>query len=228
MIVIYRLCGIPSTNPSPILQEDKFKLNKLCLDSFVMAFTGCDIKVVFLCDFCDESLYRPLLDSVPFEKEIYFSNIGINNTMLLSYDIASEQDDDILFQECDYLYLPQSGQKMINAIKHFGLVSPYDHKNFYVDKSIHSGKTDIELFEDHHFRTTERNTMTFGMTKKVFERNYESLERWGYLDNEVWKEMRVNGDKLWIPIPSFATHMVKDFLAPGIDWQQLWKILMTK
>lgn len=228
--VYYRLCNIKSelSAPPPIFKDDQFKLNVLCLNSFIMAFMGCDVKVVFICDYCPKELYEPILDKVKFEKEIYWTELGINGTCLAQYDMAREQDNDVLFAECDYLWLPQSGQKIIDAIKHFNLFSPYDHKNFYIDKSIHSGKTDIELFEDHHFRTVERNTMTFGMTREAFEKNMASLFRWGYLDNEVWKEMRVNGYKLWTPIPSFATHMCADYLSPGINWTQLCKILTSE
>lgn len=221
------MCDIPSTNPSPIFQEDKFKLNVLALNSFILAYMTVQPKVIFICDYCPKEKYDPLLEKVPFEHEILYTESGINGTALMQYDLAQDEKDEIiLYQECDYLYLPQVGEKMVNAIKHFGLVSPYDHKNFYIDHSIHSKKTEIELFEDHHFRTVERNTMTFGMTRKAFDKNFDILKHWGYLDNEVWKEMRVNGNPLWTPVPSFATHLVKDFLSPAIDWQQLWKILI--
>jgi hypothetical protein len=231
MLVIYRMCDIksPLSAKPPVYEDDITALNILCLNSFIMAFTDVKPKVIFICDFCPKEVYDPILANVPFEHEVLYSEDGINATMLRAYEIAlKESDDVILFQECDYLFLPQSGKKIEEGIKHFGLLSPYDHKNFYLDPSIHSSKTDIELFEDHHFRTTERNTMTFGMTREVFLKNLEILNRYGYLDNDVWKEIRVNGNKLWTPLPSFATHMVKDYLSPGIDWEQLWTILTKK
>lgn len=231
MLVLYRIADVksPLSAPPPILADNIYGLATLCLNFFVMAFTGEKIKMHFIMDFCDKRKWKPLIDAVPFDKTVEWTGLGINGTCLRQYEVAKEATDEtLLFNEYDYLWLPQSGKKMVAAIKHFGLLSPYDHKNFYLDPSIHSKKTEIELFEDHHYRTTERNTMTFGMTRDVFTKQFEILNRWGYLDNDVWKEMKVNGNPLWTPLPSFATHMVKDFLAPGIDWQQLWTILMPK
>lgn len=216
----------PLSAPPPVFEDDIFKLNVLALNSFILAFMSVKPKVVFICDFCPKDKYDPLLEKVPFEKEIIYTELGINGTCLLQYDMAQDSNEDIiLFQEDDYLYLPQVGGKVESAISHFSLISPYDHLNFYKDHSIHSKKTEIELFEDHHWRTVERNTMTFGMTKETLNANYDILKHYGYLDNEVWKEMLVNGCPLRTPIPSFATHLVKDWLSPGINWQQLWKLL---
>lgn len=226
MTVFYRLCDIPSTNPSPILQENKFKLNELCLRSFVLAFRDVKPKVVFICDYCPETYRKLINDLVPFEKEIHFTSLGINGSCLMQYDLAEKEEDDVfLFQECDYLYRPSVGNQTYDAIKNFGLFSPYDHLNFYLDRNIHSPMVMLKLFNNQHYRTVERNTMTFGMTKKAFEDNKEILKKWGYLDNEVWSEMRDNGYELWVPVPSFATHMVKDFMAPCVPWQTIWKIL---
>lgn len=231
MIVYYRIANkkSPLSAKPPIMDGKWDELNALCLRSFVIGYGDMRPKVVFICDDCPENVYRPLLDQVPFEKDIIFTNLGINDTCLLQYDLAKTTTDDvILFQECDYLTRPLSGKIMDEAIKKFGLVSPYDHRNFYIDRSIHGTVCDIDLIGEQHFRTTERNTMTFGMTREAFEKNYSILKKWGYLDNEVWKEMRDNGYPLWVPIPSIATHMVKDFLAPGLNWEALWKKLYDK
>src|SRR6185437_11864781 len=138
MTVCYRMCGIPSTNPSPIYQEDKFKLNQLCLRSFVQAFREINPNMVFLNDFCD-GRYNEMIDRIiPFDKEIYSSEIGINATALKQYELAEKVNDDvILFQECDYLYRPGVGRKLEAAIREFGLVSPYDHPDFYTRYDIH-------------------------------------------------------------------------------------------
>lgn len=230
MLVLYRIADIKSelSKPSPIFNDDLFKLATLCLNSFITAYVHVNPKVIFICDYCDKNKWEPLLKKVPFKKEIIFTQKGINETCLMQYDLAQKEDDEvILFNEYDYLWLPQSGIKMESAIKHFGLISPYDNKNFYLDRTIHSKKAELELFEDHHFRTVERNTMTFGMRRDIFTKNLESLKRWGYLDNDVWKEIKVNSNPLWTPLPSFATHMCEEFMAPGINWQQLWTILTT-
>lgn len=228
MIVFYRMCDVknPLSAKSPVYPEDNFKLAEVCLKSFVLAFGDLKPKVVFICDKCPEEKYQKLIDTVPFEHDTMFTNLGINDTCLLQYELANaESDEIILFQEYDYLYRPLVGKLFEKAVKKYGLVSPYDHRNFYMDRSIHSQECKIDLIDEQHFRTTERNTMTFAMTREAFEHNFEILKRWGYLDNEVWREMRENGNPLWVPIPSMATHMVKDYLAPGLDWGKLWGIL---
>lgn len=223
MIVYYRLSGIPSTNPSPIYQEDKYKLNELCLKSFWAAYKELDPKVIVLADHC-ESRYDGMISGILpfFNYEIIHTELGINGTALKQYELALAQDDDILFQECDYIYVPESGYLMEKAIRELGLVSPYDHLNFYFDRNLHKEEATIKLVGDYHFRSTERNTMTFGVRNDVFKKNYEIFKKYGYLDGDVWYDLLAAGQQLFVPIPSLATHMAKDFLAPSIDWEEIW------
>lgn len=226
MTVFYRMCGIPSKNPSPIYQDNKFELNKLCLRSFSAAFKGMGIKVIFILDHCEpEAQYREMVHNLaPFPKEYIFTKSGINESMLKAYDLAKDCDDDIfLFQECDYLYRPDTGRLLETAIDHLGLVSPYDHVNFYIDRNIHGEYAKLHLVNNFHFRTTERNTMTFGVKAHIFKENFDTFYKYGYLDNDVWHEMRAKTYPLWVPIPSIATHMVQDYLAPGVNWQDEWE-----
>ena len=179
----------------------------------------------FIADHCGKEYEDLIKEEVPFKYEIEFTALGINGTALRQYDLAAQTvEDEILFQECDYLYRPSVGSQMVDAIKHFRLLSPYDHPNFYIDKSIHSSTCDVELYNNQHYRTTERNTMTFGMTRYAFLESYEILKKYGYLDNEVWKELKEIGYPLRVPIPSYATHMARDWMAPAIPWDLVQKI----
>lgn len=221
------MTNVPSTNPSPIYQEDKMKLNELCLKSFVNAFKEQEPQIEFICDFCPAT-YTEMIERIcPFPKIIRYTNIGINETALLSYDIANKQDDDILFQECDYLYAPDSSDKLLDGLNAFGLVSPYDHLNFYIDKTLHSPHITIRLLDTGHWRTTERNTMTFAIKNKIFKKNLKIFEEYGYLDGDVWYDLLAKGHPLYTPIPSIATHMVKDWMAPAIQWKKIWKSIQT-
>lgn len=225
MIVYYRLSGVASSNPSPLYQSDKRRLNQFCLRSFVTAFRDQDIHMVFIADHCGKEYDEILKEIVPFEFDIIYTSEGINATALRQYDMAYQGKDDlILFQECDYVYRPSSGKLMVEAIKHYELVSPYDHPDFYSRYDIHDRENQIDVFNGHHYRTAKRNTMTFGMTREALERQYKILMKYGYLDNEVWSEMKNNGNQLWTPIPSFSTHMAKDFMAHGIPWEAIFKI----
>jgi len=232
MIVYYRLCSIASTNPSPIYQEDKFRLNKLCLKSFVQAFKDVEnLEIVFLADYCGEreeemikDLCNPFNFSFPIKYTYLPLSLGINETALKQWELASKQDDEIiLFLECDYLWNPDIDvNTYIEAVKTLGLVSPYDHPNFYRLRELHSKECEIELVSDYHFRSVERNTLTFGLRKDVLLANLDIFNKYGYLDGDTWYEIKARGQNLYVPIPSFATHMVVDNLAPGIDWEKIW------
>lgn len=228
MIVYYRLCSIPSTNPSPIFQEDKFKLNKLCLKSFVEAFKDVNPEVVFLADFCGIREEEMVQQIVPFKYSFIPTAIGINETCLMQYEMALKQTEheEILFAECDYLWRPEAGKAVLEGILSLNMVSPYDHLNFYKDEKLHSPQTTITLIGDTHWRSTERNTMTFGLRKTILEKNADIFKKYGYLDADVWYDLKRGGWTLWVPIPSLATHMVKDFLAPSVDWEAQWKTLI--
>lgn len=226
MITYYRLSNVPSTNPPPIYEADKFRLNQLCLRSFVQAYSDVKPRMHFIADYCGREYEDLIKKEVPFEYEIEFTELGINGTALRQYELAKTVDaSTILFQECDYIYNGIVGQKMVNAIEKFNLVSPYDHPDFYVKYDIHDTENKIELLDDTHYRSARRNTMTFGITKQAFLDSYVYFMKYGYLDNEVWDDIFKIGYKMHVPIPSFATHMYKEGLAPSVDWEDIWKTL---
>lgn len=222
MKVFYRITSIPSTNPSP-WGKDKDELNKVCLKSFVEAFKEVNPEMYFLADYCNPKVNDIIEEVVPFDYHIEKMNIGINQTMNLSYELAAGIDDYVLFQECDYLYRPGIGKNYLRALEELKLISPYDHRNFYIDKNIHSSSCRIELVGEQHYRTTERNTMTWATHGSIVKENLEMLKKYGYLDDQVWQELLIAGYVLWVPVLSFATHCVKDYLAPGINWETLWQ-----
>lgn len=223
LTVIYRMCGIASTNPSPFYQENKYKLNEVCLKSFIQGFKDISYNIHFILDYCS-SEYDELLKHSGLVYTSEHSEAGINQTMLKSYDLATKTDGYVLFQECDYLYRPNIGKAYIEALESLDIVSPYDHKNFYTARDIHKSECNIELIGDTHFRTTERNTMTWGTHSDVIKNNYDTFVKHGYLDDQIWFDLWLAGYKLWVPIPSFATHCVSDYMSPSVNWEELWKI----
>jgi len=222
MTVLYRITSIPSTNPSPIHQDDKDTLNEVCLRSFLRAFWKVSPKIIFLADNCSPDCIDMIKRvSAQRDFEIKVSQSDINNTMLISYLIAKDLDDEVLFQECDYVWKPNSGKVFESAVKELGLVSPYDHANFYSGSELHSDSCLIKLVDEHHFRSTERNTMTWGCHSSLVKENIDILNKHGYLDGQVWYDLHSRGHNLYVPIPSLATHMVKDYIAPGFDWKAI-------
>lgn len=227
MHIFYRLTEINSTNPSPIFAQDKPKLNELCLRSFVNGYRDIKPFVTFLCDHCTPTTTNMIDKICPFDKDIIKMSIGINGTAVKQFMMAEGVlDDTILFQECDYLYQPKIGKKIEKAIKELGMVSPYDHLNYYIDHTMHSETVILKLVDDVHWRSTERDTLTFGIRTDIFKDHSDIFKRYGYLDDNNWKEMKEAGHILFVPIPSFATHMAADWLAPSVNWK--WEIDLLK
>lgn len=215
MIVYYKVSDALSTNPSPIFTDNKRELVKHCLKSFVKAYEDVKPKVIFIVDNSPED-YMNMIDSIcPFQADYHLTNLGNFEASRYQYKLAKDQDEDILFQEDDYTYLPNIGQKMVDGLNELGLVSPYDHPNFYKDNVMHSELVKLKLIGSTHWRTTERNTMTFAIKNDIFKRNYEIFDKYGNWDSDVWREIDA---QLWTPVPSFATHMVKDWISPNFNF----------
>jgi len=63
--------------------------------------------------------------------------------------------------------------------------------------------------------------MTYGARADMIEKHYDILTRHGYLDHQMWVDLP---ETLWTPIPTIATHMVEDYMAPNVDWKTLLHI----
>lgn len=208
---------------------DKLGLAELCLKSVIEGFGDIKPKIHFLLDSCppewEEMIKKTLVDNftgAKWDYEIEHINCNNQNTSyLIQLDRARYVDDLILFQEDDYVYLPNVGKKIESAMNELEFVSPYDHRELYDEKlDYHKGKWDIKLVADQHWRTIDFNTMTWGCHSGRLSDYWEELHLHGFWDMDTWKEMAKAGAKLWSPIPSLATHMHADFLASGINWYE--------
>lgn len=219
LTVIYRMSDITSTNPSPIYWEDKKKLNILCLESFVEAYREIDPHVVMICDRCPD-YYKGLVQSiVPFEMEVEFTSSGIRENAVHQYDYI-KNDDIYLFQECDYYYRKGTGKAMIEAARKFDFITPYDHPDAYMKPF----KTELALLGGLHWRTVDSTTSTFMARGSKVKEQLDLFKKYGWEDHDRWIDLGTKGYKLWSPIPSIATHMVAEFMAPNIQWEELYGI----
>lgn len=217
MIVYYRMCSLKSSNskPSPIYQDDPFMLHRVCLESFVAAFSGIAPKMVFICDYCDTSYTKMIEDVVPFEIDIQHTALGINGTCLLQYKLFQDSNEDIvLFQEYDYFWKPNTGSEIIKALEELDFITPYDHPDKYATETSPA----VKVVNNRHWKNTISTTATFATVRPVFEKHQETLEKHGYIDHARWVEIAQDGGKLWSPIPGIATHMVAEYISPHVDW----------
>lgn len=224
MTIFYRITPKESQHEEarPVLAHNKFKLVEFCLKSFLKVFKG--EKIVFLLDGCDKKWEKMILKNVKPQEVIHYDNIGQNESYLEQLELASNLDDDeiVFFQEDDYYYLPNKNIKniLIEAIKQLGYVNPYDHMEFYTVPEYHSPlNNEIHLIANHHFRSCGHNTMTWGTTSANIKKHKAELKWTGFWDKATWDLMKQVGVTLYSPIPSFCTHMHKNYLSPGINWR---------
>lgn len=217
MIVYYRLSDkkLSASKPAPFTQ-DIFTIAKVCLRSFVSAFKDVSPKMVFICDYCPPKYDKMIRDIVPFEFEIHHTSLGINKTCLMQYEMYDKSDEPcVLFQEYDYLWLPDTGTSLEEGVVYFDYVTPYDHPDKYGIEGI----VTAESITNRLWKETQSTTATFGTSKEIFTGEREVFNKYGYIDHSRWLE--VTG-KLCSPVPSLATHMCAEFMAPHIDWKAVW------
>jgi DNA-directed RNA polymerase subunit N (RpoN/RPB10) len=230
MTVYYRMSPKNSVHEArrPRFAFDKIGLARYCLRSFVEAFKEVKPKMTFILDNCGKE-WDEMLELCPFDydvlhidREDHTPPKGYDHTAYYKQlDLAKDVHDYVLFQEDDYVYLPGSGKKLLEALKVLEFVSPYDHLEFYTrNLEFHKPPFDIRLVGDHHWRTIDFCTMTWGCHSDRLLDYWDALHLHGCWDKDTWSEMGKRGAKLWTPIPSLATHMHKDFLSPGIDWER--------
>jgi hypothetical protein len=209
-MIYYRISSRPSVNAPPKFEGDKMRIVKTCLRSFKE--TNPTEPIHFILDYCSSD-YLDVVKSL-FPKFTHeFSQYGNYNSCLKTYNLARETKDKYLFFiEDDYMWKSDAFEKMMKALDGgIKLLSPYDHPDFYENKDAHPGPFNI-VWKGHHWRTAHSNTMTFACHREVFDKNRGLFNEHGPNDSILWRSMP---EKLWCPIPSLATHFVRDHLAKG-------------
>jgi hypothetical protein len=220
MKVIYRMTDIPSTNESPVFWDNKFRLNEICLRSFVRAFRDIKPQVAMICDHCPDFYEEFVKGIVPFPMTIEFTEMGVKQNALHQYDFVL--DDDIYYLlECDYLHTPDAGQKMLDAVTHFDWITGYDHPDKYKEGMIPK-QNERKIINGHEWRTTDSTTSTFMARGSKIREQMELFKRYGWDDHKRWLDLNERGYVLGSPIPSLSTHLVTEYLASNVDWKSLW------
>jgi len=190
---------------------------------------------------------KKTIEDIASRFEITVENLTTNsNTKAYSYVVkkASEaaDQDEILFVEDDYLWLPEAITEMIGAmrnIKGIDYLTPYDHPVRYND-SFYDGVDlphwEIKIFQcgNRHYRSQESTCMTYMTSGKVLKEDlalhleYSPEDKKFPNDRELFRRLQQLGGyndlkhkRLLIgPMPSLATHLHMPYLAPIIDWEK--------
>lgn len=211
-MIYYRISNNLSMHEPIAFAGDKFRIVKTCLRSF--AETKPQGKIHFILDYCGRE-YLELVQQFFKDFTYEYSEYGNYKSCLKTYNLARENTDPYLFFiEDDYYWKPEAFTKMMEALEGgIELLSPYDHPDFYEDMTLHSPTCDV-VWKGHHWRTSRANTMTFACHRKVFEDNLVIFNEFGPNDFHLWNKIPV---KIWAPIPSLATHYVKNWKAKGFE-----------
>lgn len=174
--------------------------------------------------------------------KIYQGSDALSMRVLLDEAISQEDDTEvIMFQEDDYLYLPGSEQKIIDALEYADYVTGYLHPdkfwhpsrggNPYTPADNISEQTQVVMTRDHFWMLTNSTTNTFATKVKTIKEDID-IWRWGTedlvntKDFAIFLKLREKGRSLLQPLPSLATHCLKGYEAPLVgvplnSWEEL-------
>lgn len=149
---------------------------------------------------------------------------------LLEEAFKIEDDNEIiLFQEDDYLYLPNSEYKLEEALEYGDYVTGYLHP----DKFIHPSKggnpftpkdnvselSHVIKCTDHFWMTTNSTTNTFATKAGTIKKDID-VWMWGTSDLintkdfEIFIKLKERNRLVLQPIPSLSTHCLKNYESP--------------
>ncbi len=171
LAVAYRI--YPGVSKSPaFFSDDKFRLSKMCLDSFKSALGGLRVKIWALLDGCPpeyEAMFRETFRGNDLDI-LSLNKIGNLATFSLQIDLLTGQREApyVYFAEDDYFYLPDALEKMVAFMqgnRDVDFVTPYDHPDSYFTSSRFERHL-IRPFGDHYWRTASSTCLTFLTTRE--------------------------------------------------------------
>lgn len=213
LVVIYRLSSVNSKK-SPVFKNDKFKLVKFCLDSFVKSFSGVNYKIVFILDSCSRKYVQLIKKYKKLDFEIIqLKNAGNKKTWFLQLNIAKNLNNCLVyFAEDDYYYRVKAGKKLVEGLKKYDFISLHNQLD---DKKLKNGWYKVGY-----------TCLSFGTNSDFLKNNLNSFKKFGTYDYTMWMNFKDLGAKMYSWIPTLATHLVDNRLAKGINWEKEWETVL--
>jgi hypothetical protein len=223
MHVLYRLCPYGNILKRRPVTGGKQGLIECCYPSFLKAFEKIRPQVVFILDKPNPWLVD-LVSSCPFPHQIEsyaYPDLSQGNTQTFhrQLDLAADMDK-VFFLEDDYYLLPECGEALEKAIDELEVVTPYDHPGYYSEQQ-HDYPRTVKVVGNHHWQTVSSTCLTFATIGKFIKQEIDCMKKYGWADHPMWLDL-TQRHKLWAPIPSLATHMEIEVLAPVVDWWHRW------
>jgi hypothetical protein len=232
--LIYRSSGATNLKNRP-----EFFDKSVALGSFLRAVQGLDTPrtVLFLNDGpIPEERLRLMRGAGRVVELPGLGNSGSYRRALAEATAPGLADADLVYlSEDDYLYLPAAFRNLVTAaeaIPEASYFTLYDHRDRYTrTDDADGGRARIFLVGDHHWRTVESTCMSYGARVGAL-RGDARIHAWASRevipeDRAMWRRIQGLGiyrfkfgrRKLVSPIPTLATHLETEYLAPGADWR---------
>lgn len=237
---IYR--SVPGDSKSAV-RPDYFD-KKHCLISFIHAVKSLPEEnrgeLIFLNDGDIDASIKEIMGSVNSTIET-LGGIGNSRSLRFAHEKAVIQswleEDLVYFAEDDYLYRVEAFLALIHAaedISEAHYFTLYDHPDRYErNDDINGGKSKIYISRDLHWRTVESTCQSYGARLKSFKKD-AWIHKLGTSLNtprgrEMFRAVQGIGKYFWkfpkhpviSPMPSYATHMEKKFMAKNVDWEKV-------
>lgn len=237
---IYR--ATPASNKK---HRPEWFMKRSCLGSFLRAAEVGGIGHASILFLCDGPLPEGVVSTMERRGRVeQLGGIGNSQSYLAALRRAVcsglASDDIVYFVEDDYLHAPDALTCLGRAIADApsgSYMTLYDHPDRYRQSDdLRTPGRAVELFGDRHCRRVESTNMTFAARVGTLRRDRRLLalaaRYTGYPhDRAMWRALqglgpylplRTRGRRvLFGAVPSLATHVEPDALAPGIDWRQL-------
>lgn len=203
-MIYYRISATPSIHELPMTMCKLTVINR-CLNSFVSHIWKKE-KIHFILDNAGQEYLDLVREYFKGVLDFEFTEYGNYKSCLHQFILAKENKDETLFFiEDDYIW-QNSFELFKRGVEELGICSPYDHPDIYRDKLHHGKPHEIKKIGDQHWISCESNTMTFGITRKLFLKHYDTFMHYGSVDTDLWHE--IGG--LWCPVPTIADHFIKN------------------
>lgn len=214
-----------------------------CLLNTLESFPTADI-TVFVDSITDSTWnWLQTLPRITIKKINEGSDAKSMRVLLREASELENENEVVLFQEDDYLYLPNAEpeHKIIEVLQYADYATGYLHPdkfwhpsrggNPYTPADNVSEPTQIIKTSDHFWMITNSTTNTFATTVKTIKEDLD-IWMWGTedlintKDFSIFMKLREKGKALVQPIPSLATHCLKGFEAPVVglpiqSWEEI-------
>jgi hypothetical protein len=231
----YRTFDGDNTKPRP-----PYYSKRLAFESFLLTWTRLPAGVRRLVVVCSSPGLPPAMAGLieAHADEVRYVDAGGNSQSYRAALALSEQvegDGVIYHSEDDYLYHPDAMPELMAAVERFTgaeYFTLYDHRDRYTrsDDARWGYRGVVALGGNRHWRGTESTCMTYAARA-------QTLKRDAYLhrlcstrplphDRMLWRATQGIGPFWWklpkrllmSPMPSLATHLDPEYLAPVVDW----------